>query len=178
MVSLHSLLEPSFLPWDKNTFRPTDAGKTRPGMFLEQEAFTGTLVTAEGSQGNVFSEVKPLYLRDGDLIIHRRGPDWTLHYVDADILPDVPCLVCTTDFHLRLRPDAPISAETLFCQLRAAWNPPTPFNIRSFCVDTFIDTSVNQDDALDEVRAAYQARHTAQAGCEAAEAALAQRLAA
>jgi hypothetical protein len=177
MKSLHSLLDPKFLPWDKNTFRPADPEKTRPGMFLEQAAFAGMLIVPEGAQGNVFSEVEPLYLHDGDVIIHRCGPEWTLHYVDSDLLPqDLACLVCTTDFHIRLRADAGISPETIFCQLRKAWNPPTPFNIRSFCVDTFIDTTVNQDEALDEITAAYHSCKAAMEHRAQVEAALAKSL--
>ncbi len=178
LKSLHSLLDPSFLPWDKNTFRPVDASLTRPGMSLEQRAFAGMLVVPEGQQGSVFTEIAPLYLRDGDIIVHRCGPEWTLHYVDGDLFSDdLPCLVCTTDFHIRLRHDAGVSPETVFCQLRKSWNPPTPFNIRSFCVDTFIDTTVNQDDALDELAAAYRACKAARETRVAVEADLAKTLA-
>ncbi len=122
-MKLISLLDPALpSPWGDIELGKEDTA-TALSIALTEDTFRTDLVLPVGSRGQAYTKaVETLALRKDQIVIHTNDLRMvSLHYVANEAMGDIPMLVKTTDYVLRLNPVNPISPAAVFCQLTALW---------------------------------------------------------
>ena len=122
-MKLTSLLDPTLpLPWSEVLLGPGDEATTRSVFLHNDEAFATDLVLPIGQTGEAYSKsVERLALRKNNIVIHTSFGKTSLHYVANVLMGDLPMMVKTSDYVLRLDPNNLISPASVFAQLFDLW---------------------------------------------------------
>jgi hypothetical protein len=165
-TELRTLLHPNLDIEQRQALRPLHPERMVRGIYLSDSAFAGRLVLPDGDRAQIYVEAEPIALRQGDIVIHRRGRStFTPHFVAGGVIFSVPCLISTSDYLLRFNPLIRHSAEAIFCQLAGRWDAETPFDFNAFCNTTLVDPADDPmaDQAVLQLIEAVALRREAQA---------------
>ncbi len=151
-MKLLDLLDPSLpLPWGDVAVAPDDRVEAE-AILLQDGAFATELVLpiGDGVQTCSAKLVEMVALRAHQIVVHVEGRRPTLHYVAAEVMGEIPVLVKTSDFVLRLNPDNRMSPAAVFAQLFLAWKDAeiNRHTIVTLVRDTEIAPMTEADEAL------------------------------
>jgi hypothetical protein len=122
-MKLFLLLDPAMpLPWNDVPLGPEDVETTDAILLGNNDAFATDLVLPLGRPGHAYRKsADAVGLRKNEIVIHTDREKTSVHFVVNELMGDLPMMVKTSDYVLRLNPLSKICPATVFAQLHTQW---------------------------------------------------------